>query len=406
MSRRAAPENLLKLTRQTLAALTLGPGQTDRVVWDAEVRGLGYRLRASGRASWVIRPPRSGGRSALFTLGAADALDLATARTAARERLAAAALGDAPHAARRLRRASAALLLGDTFDRYTQRAEGRLRPSTLANLRTHLTRHWKPLRASPLASVSRADVAARLHELSEEAGPQAAVRARRTLSTVYAWAIAEGLCETNPVAGTNPPADEVRRERVLTDAELAAVWRACGGDDFGCVVRLLALTGQRRDEVAGMRWSEVDLQTGVWVLPAARTKNKRAHEVPLSAAALDILAAVRLRAREGRDLLFGRDEGSFSGFSRAKAALDRRSGVTEAWRVHDLRRTAATGMAGLGVLPHVVEAVLNHVSGSRAGVAGIYNRASYATEKRAGLDLWSSHVSGLFDRLSGDLTSS
>lgn len=401
MSRRAAPVNLIRLTKAGVTALSLAPGQSERVVWDSEVPGFGVRLRGS-RRTWVIRPPRGGGRSSLHTLSPLDTLDLAEARKAARERLARAALGDDPGAARREKRAKAAMTLASAFALYREGAEGRLRSSTLANLGTHLDRHWRPLHGHALTGITRADIAARLHEVAAEHGPHAAVRARRVLSTVYAWAIAEGLAEKNPVIGTRPPAEEVRRDRVLGLAEVAAVWKACGSDDFGRIVQILLLTGQRRDEVAGMRWDELDLRDGLWRLPPERTKNARPHEVPLSTAAVAVLEEAVVW--EGRPFVFGQGAGGFSGFSRAKAMLDKRVADVEAaaqvdarqrvkpWRLHDLRRTAATGMVDLGVLPHVVEALLNHVSGHRAGVAGVYNRASYAGEKRAALDLWAQHV--------------
>jgi integrase len=162
-------------------------------------------------------------------------------------------------------------------------------------------------------------------------------------------------------------------------------------------VRLLLLTGQRREKVGGMRWQELDLGAGLWRIPSERTKNHRPHEVPLPSLALAILEAV-LRRPE-RALVFGEGQGPLQGWSKAKAALDRRLSkaghVMAAWLLRDLRRTMATRMAELGVQPHAVEAVLNHVSGHKAGVAGIYNRALYAAEKRAALTLWCDHVVGL-----------
>lgn len=390
MARRASSTNLVKLTRANIATFTLDPGQSERVVWDSETPGLGLRIRRSGSAAWMIRPPRNGGRSVVFTLGSAAVLSLADARAAARERMAKATLGDDPHAMRREARAQAAVTMGAVVGRYVASAEKRLRPSTIYNLKNHLNAHWKPLHGMAMRGVRRADVAVQIGIIAETNGPHAANRARVVLSTFFGWAMGEGIVEANPVIGTNRVGAAVARDRVLSDAELIAVWRACGDDDFGRILKLLLLTGQRRDEVAGMAWDELDLAGGLWTLPAPRSKNRRPHDIPLSATALDILARVPRLA--GRDLVFGAGVGPFSGFTKAKERLDERAGITVPWRLHDLRRTAATGMAGIGVLPHVVEAVLNHVSGSRAGVAGIYNRASYASEKRAALDAWDAHV--------------
>jgi integrase len=210
--------------------------------------------------------------------------------------------------------------------------------------------------------------------------------------------------ETNPVAGSAKADEGAPRERVLTDPELREIWGALGSGQFGEIVRLLLLTGQRREEIGGLRWSEVDFDRRLIVLSPARTKNKRLHELPLAPEALRILKAQP--RRKGRDLIFGISGASgFSGWADCKARLDtaileRRKGkaagkALPSWRLHDLRRTAATGMAELGVLPHIIEAVLNHVSGHRAGVAGVYNRARYEGEMRAALDLWAEHVAAI-----------
>jgi integrase len=187
---------------------------------------------------------------------------------------------------------------------------------------------------------------------------------------------------------------------VLTDNELRLIWRHAGGGDYGAIIPLLILTGQRREEVGGMNWGEIDLDRALWSIGGERTKNRRAHDVPLSDEAASIIKPLR---RDGRELVFGSGEGSFQGWSNAKAALDariaaalhERSQEMAPWRMHDIRRTVATRMADLGVLPHVVEAVLNHVSGHKAGVAGVYNRASYAAEKRNALAMWAEHLRAL-----------
>jgi integrase len=182
---------------------------------------------------------------------------------------------------------------------------------------------------------------------------------------------------------------------VLTDAELTAIWRACGDDDFGRIVRLLILLGARRQEVGGMRMrSELDLDRGTWTLPAERSKNGRAHTLPLLPMALAIIDAVPKMAT--RDQLFGVRADGYTQWEDGKAALDKRSGVTD-WVLHDIRRTVATRMADLGIGPHVIEQVLNHVSGHKSGVAGIYNRSSYEREVRAALALWHDHLRSIVE---------
>jgi integrase len=212
------------------------------------------------------------------------------------------------------------------------------------------------------------------------------------LSTFYVWSIAEGIVTDNPVIGTRAPAKDVRRERVLSAAELSAIWHGAPEGDFGNIITMLILTGLRRKEVAEMRWSEIHFDEAVWKIPGARTKNKLPHEVPLSATAIEILQSIPQRA--DRDLVFGSGRGGFSGFSKAKKRLDISTKVS-GWVLHDIRRSVATGMANIGIMPHIVEAALSHISGHKAGVAGIYNRATYTPEKRDALDRWSSYVTSL-----------
>jgi integrase len=243
--------------------------------------------------------------------------------------------------------------------------------------------------------------------IAGENGPIAADRARAAFSAFFTWAIREGLCEINPVVGTNKAAELKSRKRVLTDEELKIIWHAAPETDYGRIVRLLILTGQRREEIGGLRWPEVDTAKRVIRLPGDRTKNHRDHNVPLTKAALAILNAQPVRA--GREFVFGDgprssaqdDEapagGGFQGWSKSKDALDEKTKGIQAWRLHDIRRTVATSMGDLGVHPHIIEAVLNHVSGHKAGVAGIYNRATYAAEKAAALTLWADHLETIID---------
>jgi integrase len=199
-----------------------------------------------------------------------------------------------------------------------------------------------------------------------------------------------GLCESNPVIGTYKPKDTARRDRVLSDAELAAVWKSCRENDYGKIVRLLILTAARRQEVGGMRWSEIE--NDVWTIPVERSKNGLAHALPLPPPAMQIIE--RVPQWGGRDWLFGVSGEGYRHWSASKVELDERSGV-KGWVIHDLRRTTATRMADLKVSPHVIETVLNHISGHRAGVAGIYNRSTYVDEVRAALERWASHVEKL-----------
>jgi len=187
----------------------------------------------------------------------------------------------------------------------------------------------------------------------------------------------------------------VTRERVLTEAEMKAVWSATEGlgdgqadGSYFPILRVLLLTGQRREEVGAMRWSELDLDRGTWQLPGTRTKNGLPHDVPLPRQAGEILRAI---PRGDRECVFGYPMRGFVKWGASKRRLDQKCAVT-GWTVHDLRRTAVTGMAEIGIAPHIVEAVVNHISGHKGGVAGVYNRAKYVSEKRAGLQRWADYV--------------
>jgi integrase len=197
---------------------------------------------------------------------------------------------------------------------------------------------------------------------------------------------------------TNKKDEGGSRERILSDAELAAIWKAAPNNDYGRIVKLLMLTAQRREEIGSLAWPEVDKAGKLITLTGTRTKNHRPHDVPLSDAAMTILEQAPMRV--GRALVFGNGKNGYSGWSRSKEALDGSAKVAP-WTLHDLRRSAATRMADLGVAPHLIEAVLNHVSGHKAGVAGIYNRSTYAEEKRAALDLWASHLQIAIAQASG-----
>jgi integrase len=191
------------------------------------------------------------------------------------------------------------------------------------------------------------------------------------------------------------------RHRALSDHELGLVWRCsdCLGSPFGPIVRSLILTAQRRDEVGGLVWHELDLDGALWTLPAVRSKNRREHTIPLAPVTVEILRAQRPFADS--PFLFSAGGRPPSGFAKAKERLDKSvakqngGAPIEHWTLHDLRRTAASGMAKIGVDLPVIEKVLNHVSGSFAGIVGIYQRHDYAAEKRIALDKWAAHVANV-----------
>jgi integrase len=377
----------MKFTGPKIAALVRDPDRDDYVVWNEDLPTMGIRLR--GNSKVYIDKPRVKGRLVTNTIGDVRKMSLENAVKIARQHFAEARLGIHAAGDKAKARAAAKQTLGATADRYLQIKQRTFRASTYKAAVRYFAQHWGPLRACPLEGVSRRDVAMRLQELTAQNGRTAAARARNHLSTKYAWAMGEGLCDVNPVIGTNDPeAGVASRDRVLTDRELAAVWKACDDDEFGAIIKLLALLGCRRQEIGALKFSEIDFETGVLTLPSERTKNGRILQLPFAPAALDILRAM---PRQASECVFGRD--GFSSWSVMTKKLNARiaaSGVTVApWRIHDLRRTFRTGIGRLGVPPHVAELCVNHV---RQGMIGVYDRHNYQTEIGDALKLWADYL--------------
>jgi integrase len=382
----------MHFTKAAIEGLTLPAGKSEWIVWDDDLPGFGCRLRATSKA-WRIQY-RVGRQQRSESLGDVRRVKLDDARKIARQRFAQAELGVDPAAEKAKARTAAMaakLTLGAVADRYLQAKQHALRASTYDGAVRYFAVHWGPLRDRPLDAIKRADIALRLGELVEVHGRSAAARARSHLSALFAWAMKEGLCEANPCIATNDPEQGMpSRERVLSDHELAVIWQACADDEFGNIIRLLALTGCRRDEIGALRWSEIDFETGVMTLPPERTKNGRTLSLPLPAPALDILRAV-LR-RDGHAHLFGGRDG-FTSWSVMTKKLHGRiaaSGASlEPWRIHDLRRTMRTNLGKLGVRPDVAEMCIGHV---RKGMIAVYDRYRYGPEIAAALGQWAEHL--------------
>ena len=341
--------------------------------------GLYLIVQPTGAKTWAVRY-RLHGRSHKHTIGRYPIFDLKAAREAGTKALRAVAEGRQP---REQQADSVDAAIAQFMERY---AKQRYRPRSLQEteriLNRHVLAHW---RGRKLDSITRHDVRALLDGVS---APVMANRIHAFLSKFFSWAVEADLLTNSPVTRIKRPFAERSRDRVLTDAELKAVWQAAEkeGYPFGAIVQLLVLTGQRRGEVAGMKWSEVVGDT--WTLPKERTKNAKLHTVPLSRQAAAIVTA----SPHISDFVFSVNGTSAArGFTRSKRRFDALAGFSD-WHLHDLRRTTASGMARLGVNLPVIERALNHVSGSFAGIVGVYQRHEFAEEKRAALQLWADHV--------------
>jgi integrase len=426
----------MKLTERKIERLTVERGRKDRLVFDDAQRGLAVRVTASGGRTYLCQYTLHGHKWRV-PLGACSALALSKAREAAAAIMGDVAKGRNPAAERK--DAAAAERAKRTRDRLTLRVLiddwNRLH---LAERRTSYA--VEAVRALHCAFANHLDSAAedldrnavvraldaliRRRTRKSEGKPRGGAMTGRTAAygrAAFAWAMKRGVVRANPFANLPISKSVAKRERVLTDEEIGEIWRAASeaASPYGTIIRLLILTGQRRGEVAGMLWGEISDDLATWNIPAERTKNGAAHLVPLSAPACDLLRgllpenankakrALHDRRANGALALPGVLGTPFAGWSKAKAALDKAvldarakaaaaAGTSPAslvpWSVHDLRRTIATGLQRLGVRLEVTEAVLNHISGTRGGIAGVYQRHEWVAEKRVALDAWAAHV--------------
>jgi integrase len=386
----------MKLTTSTVGDLKLRAGEADRIWFDDDVPGFGLRVRNTGSRSWVYQY-KIGQKTRRLVIGHAAAIKVARAREIAGELHAKVRLGGDPAAEKRLAVERTAHTFGALAQSYLQHQRTAVRKSSFSEIERALQNYAAPLHALPVDTIDQRTVAERLSAIARDSGAVTCNRVRAAMSAMFSWAMGEGLALRNPVANTNKRPEQPR-DRVLSEKELRLIWDSLPDNQYRAIVRLLILTGQRVNEMAGLRWSEIDFDRSVILLPGERTKNGKSHDVPMSDGVRGLLQA---QPRLGeRELVFGRRAGPFSGWSKAKALLD--AAVEKAnkkalphWTLHDIRRTVATGMADIGIQPHIIEAVLNHVSGHKSGVAGIYNRANYAAEKAAALARWDEHVQSI-----------
>lgn len=346
----------------------------------------------SGRVSWALRYRDSENRSLKMTLGDWPVVSLKQAQEIAQN----------PR------------FKPDLDPLATRRAAWRQTPNTVEKIiALYIERYAKPNTRSwavteemfkrdvlplwghrPMSSIKRHDVSELLDGIMERGSPYMAIGVHAAIRMLWRWSIDRGYAETSPVFGMRPPAKAIARDRVLTDVEVVAIWLAAErmGWRYGAVMRLLFLTGQRLFEVAGASWSELDLGEQLWSIPRERMKTALVHEVPLSGDAAKLIQ--RLPRLEESEHLFpayhnrGNLCSHISGFGWAKRRMDEFSGV-ENWRLHDIRRTVATRIQGLGYRIEVTEDILGHVKGSRSGIVGVYQRHQFKQEKRDALEAWS-----------------
>jgi integrase len=383
-------------TRLTKSAIDALPTPNKEMVhWDQALPGFGVKMTPKGRKVFIVLYRAGGGGSRLrkYTIGPYGRITLHNARIEAQKVLAARLVGRDPAAEKlEARRRLTADTVAEVVTLYaklhlSQRRSGRELMQILQ--RDFVSRFG----AWSVHAISKRDIIDVVNAVVDRGSPVAANKTLKVVRTFFGWCVGRAILERSPCDGVRAPTTERARDRVLTDGELARIIRAARqlGGPYGAIVEVLALTGQRRDEVARMSWDEVDLERCVWRLPAQRTKNDKPHIVQLPDSAVAVIAA---QPRVG-GLVFSRNGVTAVGdFSSQKRRLDGLCGVST-WRLHDLRRTMVSGMARLGVAPHVADKVLNHVGGTISGVAAVYQRHEFLSERRDALGRWGGHVEGL-----------
>jgi integrase len=383
----------LKLTKSAIDALPTP--KSDIVYWDAGCPGFGVKVTPKGRKVFIVlyRTGGAGSKLRKYTIGPYARVTLHQARVAAQKVFAAKLEGRDPAAEKReSKRRVVADRVEDLLESYiAQRLSQNRSGGEIARLlRREAGRAWT---GKSIHEIGKRDVVELISAIEHRGAPIAANKTLKSIKTFFRWCVGRAVLDQSPAEGVPLPAKEVARDRVLDDQELARVILAARkiGGPYGSIVELLALTGQRREEVAGLTWQELDLDQRIWTIPNSRTKNGKAHVVHLSEQSMAALQ----RSNQSEPFVFSLlGTKPFQEFSRAKSLLDELSGVSE-WRLHDLRRTCVSGMARLGVSPHVADKILNHQSGTISGVAAVYQRHEFLAERRSALDLWGVHFGQL-----------
>jgi integrase len=390
----------IRLTKSAID--TLPTAKSDLVYWDAGCPGFGVKVTPKGRKVFIVlyRTGGAGSKLRKYTIGPYGRVTLHQARVAAQRVFAAKLEGRDPAAEKReAKRRVVADRVEDLLEAFIAQRLSKNR--SVAEISRLLRREvGKPWAGRSVHEITKRDVVEVVSAIEQRGAPGTANKTLKSIKTFLRWCVGRAVLDRSPAEGVPLPAKEIARDRVLDDTELAQVILAARkiGGPYGCIVELLALTGQRRQEVAGLRREELDLAQRIWTVPKARTKNAKAHIVHLSNQALAVLK----RADQREPLVFSPlGTKIFQNFTHAKRLLDQLSGVT-GWRLHDLRRTCVSGMARLGVAPHVADKILNHQTGTISGVAAVYQRHDFLAERQAALDRWGTHVGQLVGGLSHD----
>jgi integrase len=388
----------IRLTKSAIDAIPTP--KSDVVYWDAGCPGFGVKVTPKGRKVFIVLYRTAGSKLRKYTIGPYGRVTLHQARVAAQKVFAAKLEGRDPAAEKRAaRRRIVADRVEDLLETFiAQRLSQNRSGGEIARLlRREIGKTWA---GRSIHEISKRDVVEVVTAIEQRGAPVAANKTLKSIKTFLRWCVGRAVLDQSPAEGVPLPSKEVARDRVLEDNELAHVILAARklGGPYGGIVELLALTGQRREEVARLQREELDLTRQVWTLPKTRTKNAKVHVVHLSEQSM---AVVKRAEQTGLYVFSLLGTKPFPGFSRAKRRLDQLSGVT-GWRLHDLRRTCVSGMARLGIAPHVADKILNHQAGTISGVAAVYQRHEFLAERQEALKRWGTHVARIVSEAAGE----
>lgn len=385
----------IRLTKSAIDSLPVT--EQDTVFWDQGLPGFGVKVTPKGRKVFLVmyRVAGAGSRLRKYTIGPYGRVTLPMARAQAQKIFAARLDGrDPAEEKRQARRRLVVDRIDDLIETFIREHVSKARSGrTLTNrLRRDMIPYWE---GKSVHEIKKRDVIELVDKISQH-NRHAGYRLLKLLKTFFRWCVGRAVIEISPAEGLSTGYREVSRDRVLTDDELAAIILAARNKmpwPYRGIVEFLALTGQRREEVVRASPSEIDLETRTWNIPGERTKNGKSHTVHLSEPAWTVIAE-HLTGR----FIFPTSTGHhFQAYSKSKELLDDLSGI-RGWRLHDLRRTVVSGMARMGIPPHVADKILNHQSGTISGVAAVYQRHDFLAERKEALDRWGSHVAGLVGR--------
>ncbi len=390
----------MKLTKRAIDDLQ--PGDKDAFFWDADITGLAVKVTPKGKKTFMVqyRPGGRGSPTRKIFIGPFGEVTLHKARTEAKRIFGLRAEGRDPALERQQAKKRAisnkfADIAADFLAKHA--SQNRTVDETARILKRDVLPKWGK---RSVHEIGRRDVNDLLDVVVARGSHVMANRTLANLRKLFNWCVSRGIITASPCEGISAPHREKARDRVLSDDELIALFNAAKqmGGAFGAIMQMLILTAQRRNEVSEMTWNELDLDNDLWTIPGSRTKNEKPHFVHLSEQASAVLSSV---LNVGAFTFTSNGKTPFSGFSKAKKRLDELTSVTD-WRLHDIRRTVTSGMAQLGIAPHVADKILNHQSGTISGVAAVYQRHEFLDERKTALDAWRNYVQSLLEKTDRD----